>query len=379
MHVVSDAPSGRTVDRMRTLRGRDDLRDKVRALVLSIATRLGNDDSWWSGFRVTVPLIRQGSARVIFSVLYRPFEEMDLDKRYGAPPAGQYFAGLLEDIERVEADVAAKDPAEIRIAHNAAELDQCLADGATALIHCVEGGFHLGDTEAEIDANVAELARRGVAYVTVAHLFFRQVATNANALPFLPDWLYDVVFPQAKGEGLTARGAAIVRALVRNGILVDLSHMRPDAVAETFSLLDEIDPAARVPVISSHAGYRFGSQEYMHDTGQIQQIKRRDGVIGLIMAHHQLDDGIRKENTTSLDETMEVIDRHVGEIASITGDHRHVAIGSDLDGFIKPTVGGVENMAAMSALEAKLRDRYGADADLIASENALRVLRKVWT
>jgi microsomal dipeptidase-like Zn-dependent dipeptidase len=134
-----------------------------------------------------------------------------------------------------------------------------------------------------------------------------------------------------------------------------------------------------VPVISSHAGYRFGSQEYMHDTGQIQQIKRRDGVIGLIMAHHQLDDGIRKENTTSLDETMEVIDRHVGEIASITGDHRHVAIGSDLDGFIKPTVGGVENMAAMSALEAKLRDRYGADADLIASENALRVLRKVWT
>ena len=32
----------------------------------------------------------------------------------------------------------------------------------------------------------------------------------------------------------------------------------------------------------------------------------------------------------------------------------------------------------MSALEAKLRDRYGADADLIASENALRVLRKVW-
>src|SRR5262245_37796475 len=279
MHVVSDAPSGRTVDRMRTVRGRDDLRDKVRALVLSIATRLGNDDSWWSGFRVTVPLIRQGSTRVIFSVLYRPFEEMDLDKRYAAPPAGQYFAGLLEDLERVEADVAAKDPAEIRIAHNGAELDQCLADGAAAVIHCVEGGFHLGDTEAEIDANVAELARRGVAYVTVAHLFFRQVATNANALPFLPDWLYDVVFPQSKGEGLTERGAAVVRALVRHGILVDLSHMRPDAVEETFRLLDEIDPSAQVPVISSHAGYRFGTQEYMHDQGQIEQIKRRDGVI----------------------------------------------------------------------------------------------------
>jgi microsomal dipeptidase-like Zn-dependent dipeptidase len=132
-------------------------------------------------------------------------------------------------------------------------------------------------------------------------------------------------------------------------------------------------------VISSHAGYRFGKQEYMHDRGQIERIQQRDGVIGLIMAHHQLNDGIRRTNTKNLDETMEVIDRHIAKIAEITGSHRHVAIGTDFDGFIKPTMGGLESMADLKALEDRLRARYKADADLIASQNVLRVLQKVWT
>jgi microsomal dipeptidase-like Zn-dependent dipeptidase len=97
------------------------------------------------------------------------------------------------------------------------------------------------------------------------------------------------------------------------------------------------------------------------------------------MAHHQLNDGIRRTNTKNLDETMEVIDRHIAKIAEITGSHRHVAIGTDFDGFIKPTMGGLESMADLKALEDRLRARYKADADLIASQNVLRVLQKVWT
>jgi microsomal dipeptidase-like Zn-dependent dipeptidase len=324
-------------------------------------------------------LIRQGSARVVLSVLYRPFEEMDLSKDYAAPPASGYFDALLKDIKRVEDDIAQKDPAEIRLVHNRAELDQCIADGATAMVHCVEGGFHLGDKDDEIARNVRTLADKGVAYLTLAHLFFRQVATNAPALPFLPDWLYGLVFPQRRSEGLTRRGEAAVRAMVQHGVIVDISHMAPAAVEDTFRLLDEIDPSHTVPVISSHAGYRFGSQKYMHDEQQIRQIQQRDGVIGLIMAHHQLDDGIRRKNTTTLDETMEVIDRHIAKIAEITGNHRHVAIGTDFDGFIKPTVGGLQSMADLTALEDRLRANHGADANLIASENVLRVLQKVWT
>jgi membrane dipeptidase len=379
MHIVAeDQPRG-TIDRMRTARGRPRIRDKLRAVLLALLSRLINNRTWWSGFRVTAPLIRQGSARVVLSVLYRPFDEMDLSKDYAAPPSSGYFDALLEDLQRVEDDIAKKDPAEIRLVHNRAELDQCIADGATAMVHCVEGGFHLGDKDEEIARNVRTLAGKGVAYLTLAHLFFRQVATNAPALPFLPDWLYNLVFPQRRSEGLTRRGEAAVRAMVQHGVIVDISHMGPPAVEDTFRLLDEIDPGRSVSVISSHAGYRFGRQEYMHDEAQIRQVQQRDGVIGVILAHHQLNDGIRRKNTSTLDETMEVVDKHIAKIAEITGNHRHVAIGTDFDGFIKPTMGGLESMADLSSLEDRLRTTYRADADLIASENVLRVLQKVWT
>jgi microsomal dipeptidase-like Zn-dependent dipeptidase len=305
---------------------------------------------------------------------------MDLSKPYASPPAASYFPKLLEDLEAVEAEVATHDPAVVRLVHDRGALEGCLQDGATALIHCVEGGFHLGDQSDDIEANCAELARRGVAYVTVAHLFFRQVATNAPALPFLPDPVYRRLFPQPGTDGLTARGEAVVRGLVRNRILIDICHMDPLAIGEVFQLLDdELDPRGEVPVVSTHAGYRFGDQQYMLDEETLLQIKRRDGVVGLIMAQHQLNDGIRRRPTTTLDESLEVIWRHVDKIAEITGGYRHIALGTDFDGFIKPTMAGFETMADLRRLEEALHVRYGeADAELMTSGNALRVLRKLW-
>ena len=63
-------------------------------------------------------------------------------------------------------------------------------------MHCVEGGFHLGATPQQVDANVTALAGRGVAYVTLAHLFWRRVAANAPAIPFIPDGCMCALFPQ---------------------------------------------------------------------------------------------------------------------------------------------------------------------------------------
>ena len=112
------------------------------------------------------------------------------------------------------------------------------------LVHCVEGGFHLGATAAEIEASVAQLAARGVTYVTLAHLFFRQVATNAPAIPFIPDWIYRLVFPQDRGVGLTALGEAAVRALLDQRVLIDLSHTSDATMEDTLELLDRARPRA---------------------------------------------------------------------------------------------------------------------------------------
>ena len=184
------------------------------------------------------------------------------------------------------------------------------------------------------------------------------------------------MFSQKAGEGLTARGRTLVRAMVDNGVLVDISHMHPDSVTETFVLLDEIDRERTIPVISSHAGYRFGKQTYMHDRATVEKIAQRKGVIGLIMAQHQLNDGCPEKETHDLDESMRVICAHIDKIKEITGSHEYVAIGSDLDGFIKPTMGGIPDIGAMRALQDALGRHYGpGDAKLMVSDNALRVIR----
>jgi microsomal dipeptidase-like Zn-dependent dipeptidase len=379
MHVVTDLEPDTALVRMTHTRNRTTLVDRVRAVILRLASMVASDRDWWSGYRISVPYLRQGNVGLAMSVLYRPFEEMDFSVPYGSPPQPDYFGALLTDLELVEEEVSRHDPAAIVVAHNREELEHALRDGTTALVHCVEGGFHLGGTIEEVERNVAELARRGVVYVTLAHLFFRGVATNAPALPFLPDPLYNRLFPQAKGEGLTELGRAAVRAMVRERVLVDVSHMRGDALTETLSLLEEVDREGEIPVIATHAGYRFGKQSYMLDAEQVRQISRRRGVIGLIMAQHQLNERIRRRRTKTLDESFAVICRHIDCIRSITGTHEHVALGSDFDGFIKPTMGGLENAGDLALLEGKLRAHYGDEtADAITSGNALRVLRRLW-
>jgi microsomal dipeptidase-like Zn-dependent dipeptidase len=355
------------------------LRDRVQALVLKIANRIGNYPTWDGTYRVTPGTLRKGEVGLAMSVIYRAFDEMDLDTHYAAPPEPGYFPRLIADMEAVEQEVATHDRSQLRLVHNRAELDGAIADGATALVHVVEGGYQLGDSDEEIEANCAELGRRGVGYVTVAHLFFRQVATNANAVPFIPNAIYDLVFPQRGKDRLTPRGEAVIRGLVENRILIDLSHMDPGGIGETFALLDEIDPHSEVPVISTHAGYRFGKQQYMHDEETLLQIKKRGGVAGLIMAQHQLNDGITKKETTTLEESLVVIRKHIDKIAEITGGYEQIALGTDFDGFIKPTMGGLQDMGDLRHLEAALRDHYGnQNAELMIWGNALRVLQTLW-
>ena len=73
--------------------------------------------------------------------------------------------------------------------------------------------------EATVAHNPGELAERGVAYVTVAHLFWRRVATHANAIPFPPNPLFDFFFPQPP-IGLTDLARAAVQAMVRRRVLM---------------------------------------------------------------------------------------------------------------------------------------------------------------
>ena len=364
MRLLGGVEAPRDVLRgMTRVAARDD--GKLRAAVLAIAARLFNFRHWNTSWRVTPQLLQDGGVTVVCSALYRPFSEMDLDEPFGAPPESAYYDKLIELMDATEREVEAAGHVMVR---SRADLER--AQGRIACIHCIEGGFHLGATPDEVALHVGELAGRGVFYITLAHLFWRQVTTNAPALPFLPDVLYNRLFPQPR-QGLTELGRAAIRAMYEHGVLVDVSHMSERAFDETFRLIESLDDGRAYPVIASHAGYRFGSQEYMLTDGQIARIAARDGVIGLILAQHQINDGIRRTATKTLAESLAVLDRHIDAIGP-----DHVAIGSDLDGFIKPTIGGVESAADLKPFADALRARHPESADRILSGNALRIIER---
>ena len=377
MHLLPQS-AGTPIDLFSTANGRDRLRDRIRARLIGFASRIANYRSFESGPRVTVPQLQQGRVGVALSVVYSFFDELDLDAPYGAPPGADYLPRLIRQLDMVEADIDDGHAGAAAVVRDPGALDRELESGRVVLIHCVEGGFHLGETPEAVDAAVTTLARRGVAYIVLPHLLWRGVATNSPALPFLPDWLYRLLFPQPE-LGLSELGTAAVRAMVREGVVIDLSHMSTRALADTFELLDELDPDRRVPVIASHSAFRFGHQEYGVDEETVRRIAGRGGAVGLIFAQHQLNDGVRRGNTSSFEDSFEVICRHLDRVAEISGSHEYTAIGSDFDGFIKPTMGGLESMTDMAQLEEALREHYGAeDAERICSANALRVLRSGW-
>jgi microsomal dipeptidase-like Zn-dependent dipeptidase len=283
MHVLAGDPDASkhlgTVGLM-TKRGGDGLSDSFQRAVLHAACKAANYEDHDNTPSVTADNLIASPIRVALSVLYDPFDEIRFDK---APPMAEYLDDLMDQIDVVEKHVAALNQ-KIVVAKNPAALQAAIANGDVALIHAVEGGFHLG-VEPDVDLNVARLARKGVAYITVSHLVYRAVAKNSPALPFLPDWIYHALFHQPK-EGLTSYGETLIKSMVANGILIDLTHMSRDAMDATLDLLDTIDPTKQVPVLASHGACDgLAKAEYNLRDKHIRRIAERRGVIGLIASN----------------------------------------------------------------------------------------------
>ena len=382
MHLIPEKPLGvrhllvSSADRRR-------LRDRARALLTGLASLFFNYRSPWAGPRVRMEYLRRGGVGVALSVVLSAIDEADVS--HGTRPRGDYLATATDQMALVARHVAERHSEQATVARTPDELRAAVDAGRLGLVHCVEGGFHLGADPGAVKAAVTTLAGLGVAYITLAHLIWRGVATNAPGLtPYVPDDAYRMLFPQP-AEGLSELGVAAIEAMVEHHVLVDITHMSDRAVAQTFELLDRLDPGKRVPVIATHSGYRFGEMEYLLQASTIERIAERDGVVGLIFAETKLRDGLARRlvphvgKRARFGESFDIFARHVDRIREITGSHRHTAIGSDLDGFINPTLPGFDDMRDMAVLERALHGRYGSDdATAICSDNALRVLASHW-
>ena len=135
-----------------------------------------------------------------------------------------------------------------------------------------------------------------------------------------------------------------------------------------------------MPVIASHIACRFGKLSYNLTDDVIREIGQRGGVMGVIACTHYTHDGLRPaRKVKTFDDSMELIYAHVDRIRQVTGSHDHVAIGSDLDGWIKPALPGLEHLGHMRHVQEALATKYGdAVAEKISSANLLALLRRAW-
>jgi membrane dipeptidase len=280
---------------------------------------------------------------------------------------------LLKEMAKMEEQVASTPRFEH--ARSNAELDAARAAGRTAIVHTVEGGHVLGaglpagDLDGRLE-RLGELAARGVASLTIAHLFPNELAGHANGIPEnrrrVLLWTLDA--EEDLDLGLTPTGAAVVEEMVRLRIVPDVTHCTPRSRHDIYELVDN-----RIPVIASHIGVKpLKSVPYNLDREDVQAIAASGGVVGVIFMPYWLETSDPGRGRTAIWRTME-------QLRDWTDGWDHVAIGSDFDGFTDPA-DDISSEAKMPLVRELLEAKgvLGDELKAVLGANARRVLREGW-
>src|SRR5262245_15265066 len=110
MHIDGEAPRPTMRDALHRARhGHERLGDRIKFGILEIADRFFNRERPTYGHAVTIDTLAAGNVGVALSVVYYPFDEIDLQAGPGTPPRDGYEAPMFDLLRAVEAHVA-KDP-----------------------------------------------------------------------------------------------------------------------------------------------------------------------------------------------------------------------------------------------------------------------------
>ena len=249
---------------------------------------------------------------------------------------------------------------------------------------------------------------RGVRYITLCHSSDNDVCASATRR--VPGRL--ILLPRSRPDtGLTAFGARVVRRMNELAMMVDVSHISEQSLADVLRL-------TRAPVLASHSAARaVGDHPRNLSDDQLRAIARNGGVVQVCLvseflkplprdpvagkAYFQLfrrADAHLARKAIGEDpaaeaaleaEYQDLQRRHPLFRASVRdlADHvdhvvrtigvEHVGIGSDLDGG-----GGLSDcrdVTALPAITAELLRRGYSEQDLrsIWGENVMRVFRQV--
>ncbi len=241
-----------------------------------------------------------------------------------------------------------EDPRLLKVAHPG-DFARARASGRLGLAIAVEGAHMLhGRLE-----RIAELAARGVAYLTLVHL-----RRNRSATPGFGIGADDT-------SGLTPFGREVVEELQRQGIVVDLAHVNRAGILDAAAI-------SRAPLVASHAVARgrYDSARGLHDPS-VDAIAATGGLIGVMFAPQFLVGRLRADSSCVAD--------HIEHLAARVGV-AHVAIGTDFDGWIGSIPSDQRDCRDLFRVVVELQRRGWSEPDLCAllSGNAERVFAAAW-
>jgi membrane dipeptidase len=181
---------------------------------------------------------------------------------------------------------------------------------------------------------------------------------------------------QAPG-GLTPRGAPMLKALEKTGIILDVSHLAEQSFWEAMDIFGG-------PVLATHNGCRaLCDHDRQLDDQQIKALAARAGVIGTAMDIWMLSPLWDKDAMDNTGITLETVVDHIEHICQLTGSPNHAALGTDLDGGYgrEQSPADLQTIADLNKIPALLSQRGYTDEDIarIMHGNWIERLRSAWS
>lgn len=164
--------------------------------------------------------------------------------------------------------------------------------------------------------------------------------------------------------GLTQLGARALAEMERAGMVLDVSHLNDESLADALAL-------ATRPVVASHSNSRAVCAHPRNLTDrQFLEIRDRGGLVGLNLCC-----GFLREGAGADDATFDDVAAHVEHWLDLGGEGV-IALGADFDGATVPAF--LDGARTLPSLQALLARRFGDEVCArLCSGNALAFFERV--